>query len=384
MRVEVHNRVSDFNSYRAARVKSLFNAENGCNFDLIADIDLDGFENWTIGVVVGPSGSGKTSIGKKIFGDESYIYDYTQGWPADQPIIDAIVPDGDFNEVTGALASVGLGSVPSWLRPFHVLSNGEQFRAGLARMICERPTKTVVDEFTSVIDRQIAKIGAQAFQKTWRRGNKGQYKVVLLTPHYDILDWVEPDWVFDTKDGRFDRGCLRRRPEFELEIRKVDASYWRYFKPHYYLNLPMPPAAEYFIGTVNGELACHVAVAPKFETKYYRATRLVTMPEWQGAGVGTKFLNWIGQYHLDGNGRRGNKYPMLFHTSHPQLCAYLRRSPLWVQVSAVLYGGNKKRSRQTIEQSAQKRNKPHVIGAGYGGHFRAIQGFKYIGGVLGK
>ena len=52
-KIEIHNRVQDFNSYRAARVKSLFNAENGCNFDLEAEIDLSG--EWQIGVVVGPS-----------------------------------------------------------------------------------------------------------------------------------------------------------------------------------------------------------------------------------------------------------------------------------------------------------------------------------------
>ena len=193
-KIEIHNRVQDFNSYRAARVKSLFNAENGCNFDLEAEIDLSG--EWQIGVVVGPSGSGKSSIGKVIFG-ENLIYDYTKGWATDRPIIDEIAPNGDFNEVTGALANVGLGDVPAWLRPFRVLSNGEQFRAGLARLICEKPEKVVIDEFTSVIDRQIAKIGSQAFQKAWRRTNPNG-KVVLLTPHYDILDWVKPDWVFDT------------------------------------------------------------------------------------------------------------------------------------------------------------------------------------------
>ena len=165
-KIEIHNRVQDFNSYRAARVKSLFNAENGCNFDLEAEIDLSG--EWQIGVVVGPSGSGKSSIGKVIFG-ENLIYDYTKGWATDRPIIDEIAPNGDFNEVTGALANVGLGDVPAWLRPFRVLSNGEQFRAGLARLICEKPEKVVIDEFTSVIDRQIAKIGSQAFQKAWRR-----------------------------------------------------------------------------------------------------------------------------------------------------------------------------------------------------------------------
>ena len=376
MKVEVHNKVSDFNSYRAARVKSLFNAESGCNFDLeIDNVDLSG--DWNIGVVVGPSGSGKTSIGRQIFG-ENKIYDYTQGWSPDKPIIDDIAPNGDFNEVTAALANVGLGSVPSWLRPFRVLSNGEQFRAGLAKIVCEKPDEIVIDEFTSVIDRQIARIGSQAFQKAWRRGNpKG--KVVLLTPHYDILDWIQPDWVIDTKTKTFVRGVLRQRPKINLDIWQVDKSYWKFYKPHYYLDLPEPVAAMHFIGTVDGELACHIVVAPRFEVHGYRATRLVTMPEWQGAGVGSKFLNFIAQYHLDGNGRGGHKYVTYFHTSHPQLCAYLRHSQKWVQVSAVLYGSNKKKSGESIIKSQKRKKSKFICGSGYGGHFRAVQGFKYIG-----
>ena len=200
-RIEVHNRVSDFNSYRAARVKSLFNAESGCNFDLEVDADLD--FDWGIGVVVGPSGSGKTSIGRVIFGEDK-IHDYRVGWDRDKPIVDCIAPGGDFNEVTGMLASVGLGDVPAWLRPFHVLSNGEQFRAGLARVVCERPAEIVIDEFTSVIDRQIARIGSQAFQKAWRRSNPGG-RVVLLTPHYDILEWCSPTGSLTPKQKRLRR-----------------------------------------------------------------------------------------------------------------------------------------------------------------------------------
>lgn len=372
-KIEVHNRVSDFDSYRAARVKSLFNAENGCNFDLEINADLSG--DWSIGVIVGPSGSGKTSIGKIVFG-ENLIHDYSRGWSQDRPIIDEIAPGGDFNEVTGALASVGLGDVPAWLRPFGVLSNGEQFRAGLARLICDKPDRVVVDEFTSVVDRQIARIGSQAFQKAWRRNNPGG-KVVLLTPHYDILNWVQPDWVIDTKDRTFNRGAPRR-PNIELEIVKVNGSYWRYFKPHYYLDLPHPPAAEYFVGTVCGELACHVAVTPFFQANAYRATRLVTMPEWQGAGVGVKFLDAICQYHLEGNGRGCNKYPVFFHTSHPQLCAALRRRNGWIQTGAALHGSNKARSARSMQKS-RSGSERHKLTIGYGGHFRAVQSFKYVG-----
>jgi ABC-type hemin transport system ATPase subunit len=131
VKIEVHNRCSDFNSYRAARVKSLFNAESGCNFDLVADLPLEN-QDWQIGVVVGPSGSGKTSIGKAVWGSDAF---YEKPWPENVPIVDAIAEGGDFNAVTGALASVGLGDVPSWLRPYAVLSNGERFRADLARIL---------------------------------------------------------------------------------------------------------------------------------------------------------------------------------------------------------------------------------------------------------
>ena len=379
-KIEVHHRVSDFDSYRAARVKSLFNAESGCNFDLeIESVDLSG--SWSIGVVVGASGSGKTSIGKAIFGQ---IVNLDDGWNADRPIIDDIAPDGDFNTVTGMLAAVGLGDVPAWLRPYRVLSNGEQFRAGLARLICEKPKSAVIDEFTSVVDRQIARIGAQAFAKAWRRENpEGQ--AVLLTPHYDVVDWLSPDWVIDTNARTFERGKPRRRPDIELEIRKVDGSYWRYFAPHYYLSLPRPIAAEYFIGTVDGELACHLAVSPWFHVGGYRGTRLVTMPEWQGAGVGTRFLNAIAQHHIDGHGRKGRKLPMYFHTSHPQLCAALRRSDRWTQVSASLYGTNKLKSIKSIAEYYAKNGNGIQSGGnhGYGGHFRAVQGFKYTGGGAG-
>ncbi len=377
-KIEIHNRVSDFDSYRAARVKSLFNAESGCNFDLtIENVDLSG--DWNIGVVVGASGSGKTSIGKQIFG-ENKIVNLSEGWSADKPIVDDIAPSGDFNTVTGMLASVGLGDVPAWLRPFRVLSNGEQFRAGLARLICEKPEEVVVDEFTSVIDRQIAKIGAQAFQKAWRRENPSG-KVVLLTPHYDILDWVQPDWVIDTNKKTFERVHLRR-PKIELEIWKVDGSYWRIFEPHHYLKAPHLVAGEYYIGTINGELACHLGISPFFNVGGYRAARLVTMPEWQGIGIGTALLNYVSQRNLEGLGRGNRKYPTYINTSHPQLCAALRRSPKWVQVSAVLYGTNANKNRDSLLRSAKK-NKGKMIGvrerSKYGGHFRAIQGFKYIG-----
>jgi GNAT superfamily N-acetyltransferase len=136
----------------------------------------------------------------------------------------------------------------------------------------------------------------------------------------------------------------------------------------------MPPAAEYFIGTVNNELVCHLAVAPFFQNDAYRATRLVVMPEWQGAGVGTKFLEWVCEYHKMGGGRCEKKYPTLFHTSHPQLIGYLNSSKKWVLKSQQM-NGNLSIKKTNSRLSGLKGKSTKFMG----GHFRAVQGFKYIG-----
>lgn len=372
MKINIHNNCTDFDSYRAARVKSLFNVETGANFDLEADLPIDDGD-WRIGLVVGPSGSGKSSIGATLWGGGAM---YSPVWENGKPIIDAIAPGGDFNAVTAALAAVGLGSVPTWLRPYSVLSNGEKFRADLARVISDAPARVVIDEFTSVVDRQIARFGALAFQKAWRR-TKGQ--AVLLSCHYDITEWLEPDWVFDTATGQYAGRGLWRRPKFDLEIYQTGWRYWKMFEPHHYLKLPKPVAAACYIGVVEGDPVVHIAVCTRPGLKEARATRLVVLPEWQGAGVGTRFLNAICQMWLDGNNRFEKKMPTLFHTSHPGLCEALRRDKRWAQISASMYGVNKKRSAAGINKSPRARKGRSVKSTGYGGNFRAVQGFRYYG-----
>jgi len=368
MLIEVHNRCEDFASYRAARVKSLFNAESGCNFDLTAELPIDD-DGWKLGLIVGPSGSGKTSMGRRILGEDAFYS--AEGWPADAPIVDAIAPDGDFNAVTAALAAVGLGDVPAWLRPYSVLSTGEKFRADLARVIAEAPARVVIDEFTSVVDRQIARMGALAFQKSWRRTSG---KCVLLSCHYDIVKWVEPDWVFDTATGKYAGRGLWRRPSFELQIWSTDMRYWKTFEPHHYLKVPNMIAQASYIGTVDGHLTCHIGFATRPGMREARACRMVVLPEWQGAGIGLRFLNALCEMWLRGENRHAKPMQTLFHTSHPGLCSALRRDKRWRQVSAVLYGANKIRSGNSIAQSS-----PKSSAAGYGGHFRAVQGFRYYG-----
>ena len=373
MKIEIRNTCSDFNSYRAARVKSLFNCDSGANFSLDADLPLEDTA-WKIGVVVGPSGSGKTSIGRTIWPDVG-IYDGDHGWAADKPIVDCIAPSGGFDDVTGALSTVGLGSVPAWLRPYHALSNGEKFRAGLARVIAEGARRVIIDEFTSVVDRQIARVGAGAFSKAWKRG-EGQ--AVLLSCHYDILDWVEPDWVFDTRTGELQRGSLWRRPKFELEVFQTNGSYWPMFEPHHYLKLPRMIAARYYVGFIDGEAVAHVAISPKLEASGMRAARMVVMPEWQGAGIGLRFLNEVGRLQFTAANTYHERTKSVFiATAHPGLCRALRRSEKWIQISQMLGGTSKSGSAASLRAAKNKtESMPTGRSSGYGGHQRAVQGFK--------
>lgn len=370
MQIQVRNRCSDFDSYRAARVKSLFNCESGANFSLDATLPDD--TDWQLGLIVGPSGSGKTSIGRKLWPDVG-IYDGDQGWPDDAPIVDGIAPGGSFDDVTGALAAVGLGSVPAWLRPYHALSNGERFRAGLARLIAEAPDRVVVDEFTSVVDRQIAKIGATAFSKAWKRTDG---RAVLLSCHYDIIDWLEPDWVFDTQTGTLAGRGLWRRPPIDLAIWQTDGRHWARFEPHHYLKLPRPISARYYVGTVDDEAVAHLAVTPFLNVGGMRGVRMVVMPEWQGAGIGLRFLNTIAALQFtEANPYQARTKAFYFATSHPGLCRALRRDPRWIQTGQMMGGVNKGKSRASAQRT---RKSTQIVGGctGYGGHQRAVQSFK--------
>lgn len=146
-------------------------------------------EKFGIGVIVGSSGSGKSTLLKE-FGIEEQ-----PDWNPNKAVVSHFdTPDGAINK----LGAVGLNTVPSWYKPYHVLSTGEKFRADLSRKLKDN---AVIDEFTSVVDRNVAKAASTALSKYVK--NNGINNVVLSTCHHDIIDWLEPDWVIDTDTGHF-------------------------------------------------------------------------------------------------------------------------------------------------------------------------------------
>jgi GNAT superfamily N-acetyltransferase len=356
-------------SYRAARVRSLFNvsADAGARFSCSVQLPTDE-AGWQVGLIVGPSGSGKSSIGRRAW-PGAYHEGFTWG---PEPIIDEIGPRRPFDAVAGALSAVGLGSVPTWLRPFGVLSTGEKFRAELARLLLEAGPRVVVDEFTSVVDHRVAQIGAGAFVKAWRRTPGRQ--LIMLSCHRDIVPWVCPDGVLDTEDMSFQRGSLQRRPEIPVAIHETNWKPWPYFEPHHYLKLPHMIAATNYVATHEGEPVAHLAVATNTGLKSARMCRLVVMPEWQGAGIGLRFMEHVAGLWMKGRNRYGIRVTTLFHTSHPGLAAALRRSPRWLYQGGRVLGESGLPSIMTMAASRRGRGLSR-----YGGHMRAVQGFRYVG-----
>lgn len=174
-----------------------------------------------------------------------------------------------------------------------------------------------------------------------------------------------------------------RRPGLEFVVRETGWDYWPLFKPHHYLADagPMPFGTAY-VAFVDDEPVAHLGISGIYigRRREARACRMVVMPEWQGAGVGMRFLNMMAQRELDGDGFIGYPTQALFHTNHPALTAALRRDNNWRQVSYQLHGGDRKASNTNMRKSAARKGEKFTGGViGWGGHFRGVQGFRYYG-----
>lgn len=181
-------------TFRVAKVMSDFDVNpQHAEEHFIGNIDLP--EKWNIGVIVGGSGTGKTTIAKELFGDHIIT---SMEYKA-KSVIDDMPKNKPVDEILKMFYSVGFGSVPSWLKPYSVLSNGEKMRVDLARQMLEKDF-IVFDEFTSVVDRQVAQTASIAINKAVKKQNK---QFIAISCHYDILEWLQPDWVFDTNEMKF-------------------------------------------------------------------------------------------------------------------------------------------------------------------------------------
>ena len=138
--VDIIVRSAPSRSVRARQVSSMFDVPEQAEQTIqwSGDVPLDE-RAWSVGLIVGPSGAGKSSIMRRLFGELPRLE-----WSG-ASMLDDFRRDLPLQTITDACSAVGFNTIPAWLRPFAVLSNGEQFRADLARRLIALPAPVVVD-----------------------------------------------------------------------------------------------------------------------------------------------------------------------------------------------------------------------------------------------
>ena len=280
---------------------------------------------WNVGLIVGPSGAGKSTIAQKMFNQELHISEDMK-WAGNKAVIDNFPSDMPIKDITEILSSVGFSSPPAWLRPYNALSNGEKFRVEMARVLCENEGLAVVDEFTSVIDRTVAQIGSSAIAKTVR---KRKQKFVAVSCHYDIEEWLQPDWVYQPHLGTFVWRLVQPRPQINVEVIYAKYETWHTFARHHYLSNELNKSAQIYIGVINDQPAVLLAVLPLINANVRNArriSRIVVLPDFQGIGLATKFMNAIA------GGLKSQGLLTYITTSHPALIRALNYSDKWEMI----------------------------------------------------
>jgi energy-coupling factor transporter ATP-binding protein EcfA2 len=341
---------------RVLQIEGLFDLPPTEQAQLSWDVSLPLDERpWHVGLIVGPSGCGKSTIARRFWPGP---FAYQPSWPADRSILDAFPADMPVKDIVALLSSVGFSSPPAWLRPFHVLSTGQQFRVRLALLLAYCPELAVVDEFTSTVDRTVAQIGAHAVARTVRA--RGQ-RFIAVTCHEDVEPWLNPDWVYRPDANRFTWRLLQRRPAITLQISRVRREAWTLFKPHHYLSTKLAPGAVCFAAFWQEQPVAFSAWLPAM-TRYggRREHRTVTLPDFQGAGIGHALSSYLAAL-WKALGLRATST-----TTHPAFIAARRRSPDWRLIRAPSLVGGESRCRVR-----------HAV-------TRLTAGFEYVGPPLDR
>lgn len=300
------------------------------------NLNLSRLGDWNIGVICGASGSGKSTILHSLGEIKEVEFDNNK------PLISNFSPMTP-QEASQILCAMGLASVPTWIRPYSSLSNGEKYRAEVAKRISSESVGGIilVDEYTSVVDRNVAKSMSNALQKYIRKEKK---QIILATCHYDILEWLQPDWIYDlNKGGALEKGdCLRQRPQISLQVYRTEPDTWQLFKKHHYMTQELNSSAMCFCFTWENQLVAFAAILPQLSKgvgKAMRMSRLVILPDFQGLGLGGKILDFMGGICL------ANGYKFYIKTIHFRMGLHLEHSNKW---KPTIYNGKLRKKKEEV------------------------------------
>ena len=276
-------------------------------------------------LIVGTSGSGKSTILNTLGKQQT---------PTVSPCSTVIENFSTAERGEELLLACGLRTIPAWFRPPNTLSNGEFHRFEMAMSLDQGIC--VIDEFTSVVDRDTAKSLAYSMRQYYDRSEQTE-PLYIASCHRDIVDWLDPDYVYDTDlcvlENRRSLLRLGTRPPITLTIRSTTPDYWRYFSKYHYLDTRMSRSVHCYVGLIGDKpVAFHAAIHSTNRDihSYWRGHRTVVLPEFQGMGIGTAFSDAIAEIYVS----RGLRY--FSKTAHPSFGEHRQKSPLWRATSTNL------------------------------------------------
>jgi energy-coupling factor transporter ATP-binding protein EcfA2/GNAT superfamily N-acetyltransferase len=297
-------------------------------------------------LIVGTSGSGKTTILKTVDNPRPIVIDNIK------TVIENFSTAERGEEL---LLACGLRTIPAWFRTPNTLSNGEYHRFEIAIGLDQK--HNVIDEFTSVVDRDTAKSLAYSVRKYF---NCNPGVLYIASCHRDIIDWLDPDWVYDTDlqklDNRRSPFRVGSRPKLSLTIRSTTPKTWDYFSKYHYLDTTMSRSVHCFVLLLGDKpIGFHAAIHSTNRDihSYWRGHRTVILPEFQGMGIGTRFSDAIAELYVS----RGFRY--FSKTAHPSFGEHREKSPLWRATST----NRKSRKSSYLLKDGRIRAMP-----GYGGN----------------
>lgn len=337
-------------SFRVQKVAGMFDVPLAEKATERFAVELPGLdEPWETGLIVGPSGSGKSTVARHAYRTELFE---SAAWPADKAVVDCF-GDLPVRQVVELFTAVGFSSPPSWVKPYAVLSGGERFRCDLARALgagiqcgagagggADQPSArplVVFDEYTSVVDRNVARACSAAIATGIRKGRL-PVRFVAVTCHYDVAEWLQPDWILDMATGRLERRRLRR-PPIRIEIHRCGLAPWKLFARHHYLSGSLAVGARCYLATWNGEPVTFLATLPMIAKRNHRRfTRIVTLPDYQGMGIGMRTVAAVAELH------KVEGLRISLTSSHPAVIRHCRDSPLWKTVNVRTTGSSPRRT----------------------------------------
>lgn len=288
-----------------------------------ADVESD----FNVGLIIGASGSGKTTLAHKIYGPDCFdtLLDPTR------PVIEQFDPEMSYADCVNALTGIGLSQVACWIKPAGALSNGQKARAEAALQMCSGKEFVVIDEFTSVVDRNVAKAMAFCVQRFARKYGK---RIVLISCHYDVFEWLNPDWVIDCNketysNRRLERLGYERGEKIEFQIAECERNSWHRFSKYHYLSDRLPGGhIETFGVYLDGRqigFQCFANYVPhrKGTKKIMHSNRTVVHPDYVGFGLGMKVIDAT-SFEMKSRG-----YDVQAKFSSVPVYSAMSKSPLW-------------------------------------------------------